>query len=121
MKSILRAVALSGILAMGAAAAQAQVRIGVRLGVAPAIVAAVPPCPGPGYVWTAGYYDGNMWVPGQWLYEGYGARVYVGGSYGGYYPHAWDRGGYRAYGYDRGRGGEFHGEVHGSRGDFHRR
>jgi hypothetical protein len=29
-------------------------------------VAYVPPCPGPGYVWTAGYMANGYWVPGYW-------------------------------------------------------
>ena len=28
--------------------------------------AAAPPCPGPGYVWVDGYYDGPAWVRGYW-------------------------------------------------------
>ncbi len=79
MKSILRALALTGIVGFGAAAgAQAQTRVYVGIG-AP-VVAAIPPCPGDGYVWTAGYYEGRAWVPGRWIYRGYdrgnyGARV----------------------------------------------
>lgn len=70
MKSILRAIALTGILSLAASAAQAQVRafIGFR---APAVVVAVPPCPGVGYIWTPGYYAGTVWVPGRWAYRGY--------------------------------------------------
>jgi hypothetical protein len=30
----------------------------------------VPPCPGDGYVWTAGYYNGGYWVPGAWVFRG---------------------------------------------------
>lgn len=33
-------------------------------------VAYVPPCPGPGYVWVAGYYANGYWVPGTWNYVG---------------------------------------------------
>lgn len=70
MRSILRALALTGIVGFGAAAgAQAQTR--VYLGIGAPVVAAVPPCPGEGYVWTAGYYDGAYWVPGRWIYRGY--------------------------------------------------
>jgi hypothetical protein len=29
-------------------------------------VAYVPPCPGPGYAWVAGYYANGYWVPGRW-------------------------------------------------------
>jgi hypothetical protein len=31
----------------------------------------VPPCPGPGYEWVAGYYSGGYWVPGRWAFGGY--------------------------------------------------
>ncbi len=75
MKSILRALALTGIIGFGAAAgAQSQTRVYVGIG-AP-IVTAVPPCPGDGYVWTAGYYDGPVWVPGRWIYRGYDRDAY---------------------------------------------
>jgi len=69
MKSILRALALTGILGIGVAGAQAQTRVFVGVG-AP-IVAAVPPCPGVGYVWTPGYYSGTVFFPGRWIYRGY--------------------------------------------------
>jgi hypothetical protein len=32
-------------------------------------VAYVPPCPGPGYVWVAGYQANGYWVPGRWNYN----------------------------------------------------
>ncbi|HEY1807811.1 MAG TPA: hypothetical protein VGG42_04565 [Acidobacteriaceae bacterium] len=116
MKSILRAVALSGMLAVGAAAAQAQIRFGVRVGVAPVAVA-VPPCPGVGYIWTPGYYYGSVWVPGRWMFGGYGAGPYVG-AYGTHYGRVdvrrYDRDDYRDFDRDRGR------DVRGH-DDFHRR
>jgi hypothetical protein len=33
-------------------------------------VAYVPPCPGAGYVWAAGYYANGYWVPGRWNFVG---------------------------------------------------
>ena len=30
----------------------------------------VPPCPGPGYVWVAGYFNEGYWVPGYWNFVG---------------------------------------------------
>lgn len=33
-------------------------------------VAYVPPCPGPGYVWVAGYQANGYWVPGRWNFNG---------------------------------------------------
>jgi hypothetical protein len=38
-------------------------------------VAYVPPSPGPGYFWTAGYMNGGYWVPGRWSYAGYDRYV----------------------------------------------
>ncbi|MGA8530678.1 MAG: hypothetical protein WB622_13250 [Acidobacteriaceae bacterium] len=116
MKSILRALALSGVLGLGAMAAQAQVRIGVGVGVGPMVVAAVPPCPGVGYIWTPGYYYGNVWMPGRWMYRGGGyVGAYSGGYHGGYYARGWDHDGYRADGWNHGR------DFHADHGDFHRR
>src|SRR5438270_1784742 len=54
-----------------------------------------PPCPGPDYSWTDGYYSGqSSWVPGQWSrqqYNGYqnqsgyaDQRRYNNRSYNGY-------------------------------------
>lgn len=85
MKSILRALALTGIIGLGAAGAQAQTRVfvGVR---APVVVAAVPACPGVGYVWSPGYYAGAVFVPGRWVYRGYGPVVVRGYRYGYHYP-----------------------------------
>ncbi len=33
-------------------------------------VAYVPPCPGAGYAWVAGYNAGGYWVPGRWNFVG---------------------------------------------------
>jgi len=33
-------------------------------------VAYIPPCPGPGHAWVAGYWNGGYWVPGRWNYIG---------------------------------------------------
>ncbi|HUB20352.1 MAG TPA: hypothetical protein VL990_17055 [Acidobacteriaceae bacterium] len=69
LKNTLRALALTGILGLGAAGAQAQTR--VVIGVGAPVVAVVPPCPGVGYIWTPGYYAGTVFVPGRWIYRGY--------------------------------------------------
>lgn len=42
----------------------------------------IPPCPGPGYVWTAGYWDDGNWIPGNWIYQG-GPAVSFGIGFGG--------------------------------------
>lgn len=70
-KWMLGAALAAGIVGMGAAPAQAA-RVGIYIG-APA--AYVPPCPGPGYVWVAGYWANGYWVPGYWNYIGVGVRV----------------------------------------------
>jgi hypothetical protein len=92
MKNILKwtlgAAVLAGGLGLGATSAQAaQVRVYVGAGNA----AYIPPCPGPGYVWVAGFYNGGYWTPGYWNYAG-GPRVVVGGRFG-FVDH--DRGFYR--------------------------
>jgi hypothetical protein len=30
----------------------------------------VPPSPGPGYAWIAGYYSDGYWIPGRWAFTG---------------------------------------------------
>lgn len=88
MKWMLGAAVLAGGLGLGATSAQAA-QIRVVVGGGPA--AYVPPCPGPGYSWVAGYYNDGYWVPGYWNYVGVG-RVVVGGRFG-FVDH--DRGYYR--------------------------
>ena len=66
-KWMLSAAVLAGALGLGTAKAHAA-QIGIYVQGGP--VAYVPPCPGPGYVWAAGYYDGGYWVPGRWNFVG---------------------------------------------------
>jgi hypothetical protein len=53
----------------------APVYVAPSVVVAPAapVVVSTPPCPGVGYVWTAGYYTyagyNRVWVPGNWQYR----------------------------------------------------
>jgi hypothetical protein len=55
--------------------AQAQVRVGVAIAIAPPVLPVYeqPICPGDGYFWTPGYWDYNyddadyFWVPGTWV------------------------------------------------------
>ena len=51
--------------------AQVAVGVSVRIGPPPLRVYAQPICPGPGYMWTPGYWaygpDGYYWVPGAWV------------------------------------------------------
>jgi len=65
-------------LGLSAAPAQAA-RIGVYVGVR-GPVAYVPPCPGPGYTWVAGYWANGYWTPGYWNFVGVGVgRPFIGG------------------------------------------
>ncbi len=84
-KWILGAAVVAGGLGLGATTAQAA-QFGVYIGAGPSYV---PPCPGPGYVWSAGYESGGYWIPGGWNYVG----VRYGGSEGYYrgYDRDWDR------------------------------
>ena len=75
---------LSGLLMIGLAAsavftlptsshaAEIAVGISVRVGPPPLPVYTQPICPGPGYIWTPGYWandpdNGYYWVPGTWV------------------------------------------------------
>jgi len=86
---MLGAAVLAGAAVMGTARADAAVvRFGVAVG---APVAYVPPCPGPGYVWVAGYRG----YPGRWNFAGPRRGVAVDRFYGGrefYRGRAFDRG-----------------------------
>src|SRR5436305_14354791 len=88
-KWMLSAAVLAGGLGLAATPAKAA-EFGVYIG-GPA--AYVPPCPGPGYEWVAGYYSGGYWVPGRWAFAGYrtDAVRYYGDRDRVYYRdrHAW--------------------------------
>ena len=74
---MLGAAMVAGTLGLGAAPAQAaEFGIYVR-----GPVAYVPPCPGAGYAWVAGYYANGYWVPGYWNFVGVrvGGPVFRGG------------------------------------------
>ena len=75
-KWMLGAAMVAGTLGMAAAPAQAA-RFGIYVG-APAVY--VPPCPGPGYVWVAGYWANGYWVPGYWNFRRVGGPVIRGGE-----------------------------------------
>ncbi len=124
MKTKLLAVAL---LAGGSMFAQTRFSIGINFGGngrgyysqgAPAYASAIPPCPGPGYIWTDGYWSQtdrrSVWVNGYWaapVYQnGYASRysdAYVQPGYRGYEHRAFDRDDrdeHRGRAYDRDRG-----------------
>jgi hypothetical protein len=73
-KWMLGAAVAAGALGLGATPAKAA-EFGVYVR---GPVAYVPPCPGPGYSWIAGYYANGYWVPGRWNFAGVRDRVYVG-------------------------------------------
>jgi hypothetical protein len=72
-KWVLGVAVVAGALGLGATSAQAA-EFGIYVG-RPA--AYVPPCPGAGYVWIAGYMNRGYWVPGRWEFRGYRDRGYV--------------------------------------------
>lgn len=69
---------------------QARISIGVTVGIAPPplLVYEQPPCPGPNYIWTPGYWawgpDGYFWVPGTWVLAPYPGELWTPGYW------AWD-------------------------------
>ncbi len=110
-----------------ASPAQIGIGISVRIGPPALPVYAQPICPGPGYLWTPGYWawsddDGYYWVPGTWVvapvgmlwtpgYWGFAGGLY--GWHGGYWgPHVGFYGGIN-YGFGYGGvgfgGGEWRG------------
>ena len=64
-KWVLSAAVVAGGLGLAATPAKAA-QWGVYIGQS----TYVPPCPGPGYEWTAGYYSDGYWVPGRWTFVG---------------------------------------------------
>jgi hypothetical protein len=65
-KWMLGAAVAAGALGLGTATQAKAAEFGVYVR---GPVAHVPPCPGPGYAWTAGYYANGYWVPGRWNYR----------------------------------------------------
>lgn len=86
---------IAGIFLSTPAVSNAQIAIGVAIRVGPPVlpVYVQPVCPGPGYIWTPGYWahndDDYYWVPGTWVmapepgflwtpgYWGFSEGVYV--------------------------------------------
>jgi hypothetical protein len=63
---MLGAAVLAGTMGLGATTAQAA-EFGVYVR---GPVAYVPPCPGTGYEWVAGYNANGYWIPGRWNFVG---------------------------------------------------
>ncbi len=75
-KWMLGAALAAGAVGMTATPAQAA-RVGIYIG-APA--AYIPPCPGPGYAWVAGYWANGYRVPGYWNFVGGGVGPVIRGG-----------------------------------------
>jgi hypothetical protein len=135
-RSIVRWVLLSILVVTFSAASFGQVAVGisVRIGPPPLPVYAQPICPGPGYLWTPGYWawsddDGYYWVPGTWVvapvgmfwtpgYWGWGGDYYA--WHPGYWgPHVGFYGGIN-YGYGYTGVGFYGGEWRGERFYYNR-
>jgi hypothetical protein len=113
-------------------ASQAQVAVGVSIRIGPPALPVYPQpiCPGPGYIWTPGYWAygpaGYYWVPGTWVlapavgllwtpgYWGWAGDVYM--WHAGYWgPHVGFYGGINyGFGYTGAGfvGGAWHGGVY---------
>src|ERR1700733_5200200 len=127
MKKIEKVLLLACLMFFAASAANAQVSIGISVGIAPPElpVYVQPACPVEGYLWQPGYWayddqDGYYWVPGVWVappspgllwtpcYWGFDNGVYL--YHAGYWgPHVGFYGGINyGYGYP---GSGFYGGV----------
>src|SRR5438105_3485287 len=72
MKMKLSTVALAAVLFVGLSPTSSSAQVGISIGIAPPPIPIYtqPYPPGPGYIWTPGYwaYDsGYYWVPGTWI------------------------------------------------------
>jgi len=128
-RSIIHWVMLGAVLVAFSVASFGQIAVGISVRVGPPAlpVYAQPICPGPGYIWTPGYWawnddDGYYWVPGTWVvaplgmlwtpgYWGWGGGFYV--WHAGYWgPHVGFYGGIN-YGFGYGGVGFVGGEWRG--------
>ena len=94
MKTKVSSIAVAALLFAGLPLASTSAYVAVSVGIAPPAIPIYtqPYCPGPGYIWTPGYWAygdfGYYWVPGVWVYPpqiGFlwtpGYWGYRGGSY----------------------------------------
>src|ERR1039458_1832656 len=84
------------LLCMPSAAPAVSVAIGISVGIAPPPIPVYtqPECPGPGMMWTPGYWsydpdDGYYWVPGTWVMAPEPGLLWTPVYWG------WDEGAYR--------------------------
>jgi hypothetical protein len=95
------AMVVAGGLGMGATSAQAA-EFGIY---ARGPAAYVPPCPGPGYFWIAGYQANGYWIPGRWDFRGGREREpFARFDHGRDYDRHFDRDHDRDWGRDHDRG-----------------
>lgn len=132
-KRVVRWVLLAVLTMSFSAASFGQIGVGISVRIGPPAlpVYAQPICPGPGYLWTPGYWswdddDGYYWVPGTWVvapvgmfwtpgWWGWNEDFYV--FHGGYWgPHVGFYGGIN-YGFGYTGEGFYGGEWRG--GDFY--
>jgi hypothetical protein len=98
-RTVVRGLSLAVIILAFSAASFSQIAVGISVRVGPPAlpVYAQPLCPGPGYLWTPGYWGWNddggyYWVPGTWVMAPVGMLWTPGywGWGGGFY--AWHAG-----------------------------
>ncbi len=135
-RSIIRGLLLSILVLCFSAASFGQIAVGISVRIGPPAlpVYAQPICPGPGYIWTPGYWawnddDGYYWVPGTWVmapvgmlwtpgYWGWGGGFYM--WHPGYWgPHVGFYGGIN-YGFGYTGVGFYGGEWRGDRFYYNR-
>ena len=83
---LIRPLLLAVALAFMPAASFAAVFVSVGIAPPPLPVYAQPVVPGPGYIWTPGYWaygpDGYYWVPGTWVLAPYAGALWTPGYWG---------------------------------------
>jgi hypothetical protein len=110
MKTKLLALAL---LAGGSMFAQSRFSVGVNVGgiggyytqAPPQYAAEIPPCPGPDYIWTDGYWADNGWINGFWARRPYATGYVIAPRYN-YYARGYENRGFARRGYYENRGRE---------------
>ncbi|HSB31624.1 MAG TPA: YXWGXW repeat-containing protein, partial [Candidatus Sulfobium mesophilum] len=80
---------LSVMMLVNPAVSPAEVSVGISVTFAPPAlpVYVQPPCPGPGYIWTPGYWAwdpdyGYYWVPGTWVLAPFPGVLWTPGYWG---------------------------------------
>jgi len=87
-------IVLAALLFAGWAPTSANAYVGVSVAIAPPAIPVYtqPYCPGPGYIWTPGYWAwdgyGYYWVPGSWVYPPSVGLLWTPGYWG------WNNGAY---------------------------